>query len=524
MIEDSEVPVLLTQQRLLERIPEQKARVVCIDKKWKLISKYSKKNPAVAVSADNLAYVIYTSGSTGKPKGTLLHHRGLANLTEAQARNFEPQPGDRILQFASFSFDASVWETFMALTTGASLSLAPQEPLMSASALVKVLDEYQITIATLPPALLAVTPAASLPKLHTLIVAGESCPPEVVSKWGAGRRFFNAYGPTETTVCASVYECKGEETERVPIGGPLTNMQVYVLDEWQQLVPSGVVGELYVGGVGLARGYLKRPELTAERFVPNPFSEEAGARLYRTGDLCRYVGEHEGLEYVGRVDSQVKVRGYRVELGEVEEALRRQAGVQEGAVVLAEMGLQRDRRLVGYVVLEAERELVVSEELKKKLRESLPEYMVPAVVVLEEMPLTASGKVDRAALRRMAESGDTGAGVRSTFIAPRTPAEQMLAEIWAEVLGVEQVGIADNFFELGGHSLLATQVISRMREIFNVEVPLRVLFEAPTVEGQVLAITRMQAEQEDADEIASMLEEIKNLPEEALESLLEGQV
>jgi acyl carrier protein len=236
------------------------------------------------------------------------------------------------------------------------------------------------------------------------------------------------------------------------------------------------------------------------------------------------VGGRSGVQYVGRVDSQVKVRGYRVELGEVEEALRRQTGVQEAAVVLAEVGLQRDRRLVGYVVMDEYERGESSEEIREKLRDSLPEYMVPSVVALEEMPLTASGKVDRAALRRMAESGETGAVSRSSFIAPRTPAEQMLAEIWAEVLGLEQVGIADNFFELGGHSLLATQVISRMRDVFNVEVPLRVLFEAPTVEGQVLAITRMQAEQEDADEIASMLEEIKNLPEDALESLLEEQV
>ncbi len=424
--------------------------------------------PVVRLSPEDLAYVIYTSGSTGRPKGVLIPHRGVVNLCRVEHAPYPVGPGDRVLQFASSSFDAAVAELFPALLNGATLYLAPAERLRPGLELVAYLEEHAITHLTLPPAALAVLPEADLPALRVLLSAGEACPAEVVARWAPGRRFYNAYGPTETTVCATYAEVAEVAAAPPPIGRPLANQRVYVLDAVGELAPVGVPGELCVGGVGLAWGYHGRPGLTAERFVPDPFSGKAGARLYRTGDRVRWRSDGQ-LEFLGRLDDQVKVRGFRVEPGEVEAALRAEAGVREAAVVV------RAGQLVGYVVPEPGA-TVTSGALREALGARLPGYLVPAgVTVLEALPLTPNGKVDRGALP--APVWETEAG----YVPPATPEEALLAGIWEELLGVERVGREADFFALGGHSLLATQAISRAAAELGVQLPLRALFEAPTV-------------------------------------------
>ncbi len=433
--------------------------------------------PLSGVTPDSLAYVIYTSGSTGKPKGTLLQHRGLVSLVMAEQRAFALQQGSRVLQFASFGFDASVWEIFATLAAGGTLCLAPQENIFPGPELVKLLQDQAINVVTLPPSALSALPQAPLPALRALIVAGEACPADLVACWGEGRRFFNAYGPTETTVCATVAECRPDGVKPA-IGRPFANTRVYVLDRHLQPVPVGITGELYIGGPGLARGYLHRPELTAERFIPDPFARMPGARLYKTGDMCRWL-PNGMLEYLGRTDHQVKIRGHRVELGELEAALREHPAVAE-AVVLAWEHSLNDKRLVAYVVA-PEGTAGAAAELRGHLQSKLPNYMIPSAFVgLDALPLLPSGKVNRKALPTPSFARLESEGA---YVAPRSLTEELLSDLWVEVLRVERVGVLDNFFALGGHSLLATQLLSRLRSRFGVELPLRTLFEAPTVVG-----------------------------------------
>ncbi|HEX8148765.1 MAG TPA: amino acid adenylation domain-containing protein, partial [Pyrinomonadaceae bacterium] len=404
------------------------------------------------------------------------------NLAAAQASEFGISRGSRVLQFASFSFDASVSEVFTALVSGATLCVERESKVLSGDDLVNVLREREINVVTLPPAVLAVTEAEGLPALETVVSAGESCPAEVAQRWSYGRRFINAYGPTEATVCATMRLCDGLEEEVVPIGLPMANVRVYVLDASLQPVPAGVIGELYIGGGGLARGYLRRPGATAERFIPNPFAAEPGERLYRTGDLARQRQDGQ-LVFAGRADQQVKVRGYRIEPGEVEAALLQHEAVSE-ALVVADGAREGDKRLVAYLVPReesaADRAALVR-EAQQHAKERLPEYMVPSIfMVLDELPLTPHGKVDR---RRLPAPEVTRTDEVTGTNAPRTPVEEMLCGVAADVLGVEEVGINDNFFQAGGHSLMATQLISRVREIFQVNLSLRSFFEAPTVVG-----------------------------------------
>jgi amino acid adenylation domain-containing protein len=476
MLEDSAVPVLLTQDRLRPRLPEH-SQVLCIDTDWAAISQMTPDNPVSGVTADNLAYVIYTSGSTGRPKGVMIEHRGVSNLAVAQSRFFEIKSDSRVLQFASISFDASVSEIVTTLSQGATLVLAPQQVLMPGPGLVSLLRDEAISVVTLPPSVLGVLPHnEDFPALKTLVVAGEACPPELVDRWSKGRRFINAYGPTEVTVCATMGVCHGGP--RPPsIGMPMANMQVFVLDPQRQLVPLGVSGELYIGGVGLARGYLNQPKLTSERFVPHSFSTEAGALLYRTGDRARWLPSGE-VEYLGRVDYQVKVRGFRIEPGEIEAVLREHANVRD-AVVVAREDTGGNKRLVAYVV-GREKPEPSPVELRGFLQKRLPDYMVPSLfLLLEALPLTPNGKVDRGALPapEVNRSGDR----EREYVGPRTPLEEYLQARWQEILGLERVGIHENFFELGGDSIVAAMLIFKLQEAFGEPVYVVSLFKGPTI-------------------------------------------
>ncbi|WP_404370386.1 non-ribosomal peptide synthase/polyketide synthase [Corallococcus coralloides] len=477
MLEDSGASVLVTQGPLLKRFPEAlRSRALCLDVERDALAGESVLAPDSGVGARNLAYVLYTSGSTGMPKGTAIEHRGVCNLVAHEATAYGIGPGSRVLQFASLSFDLSVEEIFTTLCSGGTLVLAPLEDLMPGEPLRKLLRDEALTVISLTPATLAATAPEGLPALRTVISGGEALPPEVVARWAPGRVFLNTYGPTEATVMATLTECTADG--RVPsIGRPLANVRAYVLDARGGLVPVGVKGELHLGGVGVARGYSGRPALTAERFVPDAFSGEAGARLYRTGDVVRWR-EDGTLEFVGRADAQVKVRGFRIELGEVEAALAKLPPVRDAVVVAREDG-PGGKRLVGYVVL---RDGVDANGggLRAALKDALPEYMVPsAVVVLPALPLTTNGKVDRKAL----PAPDLAGSDPREYVAPRTPTEQRLAGLWQELLGVTRVGANDHFFDLGGHSLLATQALSRIRQAFSVELPLRRLFETPTLDA-----------------------------------------
>ncbi len=472
MLNDAQLPLLVTQEALLESLPEHTAQVVCIDRDWGDIAPHPVTNPFSDVQSDNLAYVIYTSGSTGQPKATLLPHRGAYNLAIAQHSAFDMQAEERVLQFASLNFDASVSEIVVTLLNGATLCIPEPETVLVGQALLEILQQQRITLVTLPPSALATLPQETLPELRTLVTAGEVCPADLVTYWAEGRHFINAYGPTEATVCATV--AHGFE-QQPSIGTPIANVQAYLLDALLQPIPVGVTGEVYIAGVGLARGYLNRPALTAERFVPHPFSAEPGARLYKTGDLARYRADGQ-LEFLGRIDHQVKVRGYRIELGEIESALSQHDAIEQ-SVVLASEDDAGSKRLIAYIVT-APNSGPSTNEVRTFLQERLPEYMIPLTFVqLKSMPIGPNGKVDRQALL---QSDATTLPSKETFAAAHTTTERALANIWAQVLRKERVGIHDNFFTLGGDSILSIQIVSQARQV-GIHMTPRQLFQHPTI-------------------------------------------
>jgi len=424
---------------------------------------------------DHAAYVIYTSGSTGLPKGVVVTHRSVANLAQAQADLLDLGPGKRRLQFASVSFDASVSELWTTLLSGAALVVADGSRLVPGRALVELVTGRGVTHVTLPPSLLsAVEAGGGLPDLVTLVVAGEACPPAVVARWSRNRRMFNAYGPTEATVAATVSDPL-TGAGNPPIGRPIANVRAYVLDEMLREQPVGKPGELYLAGAGLARGYAGRAALTAQRFVADPFGA-LGDRMYRTGDVVRRLADGQ-LEFQGRADTQVKIRGVRVELGEVEAALLGLPGVEQVVVLVHGEGV--DRRLVAYVVagVGADAEGLDASLLRRRMAAEVPDHLVPSVfVVLDSLPLTVNGKVDRQAL----PDPGAAAGARE-YEAPVGAMEQTLARLWQEILHVPRVGRNDEFYHLGGHSLLATQLVNRVRTVLKVELPVRDLFETSTL-------------------------------------------
>jgi amino acid adenylation domain-containing protein len=514
LLEDTQVPMIVTQELLEEKLPAHWSYLLCLETEWEEIARESEENPVNGAAPGNPAYVIYTSGSTGKPKGVVVPHHGMSNLSQAQKRLFDVRPGNRVLQFASLNFDASIFEITMALTAGATLCLGNRNDLLPGPPLMRFLTDQGITIATLPPTALAALPQAELPALQTLIVAGEACPAELMDRWASSRRFFNLYGPTESTIWATQVLYQGND--RPPsIGKPIANTQIYLLDADLQLVPFGVPGEIFIGGAGLARGYLNRPDLSAERFVPDSMSRMPGGRLYRTGDIAQFLPDGS-LEFLGRSDAQVKVRGFRIELGEIEAVLSQHPGLSDVAV-LAREDHPGEKRLVAYVVPAGDQSPGV-EELRAYLLEKLPDFMIPAAfVTLEALPLTPNAKLDRKALPAPDSARPQ---LEKQFIAPRTDIEKVLAGIYAELLGVEQVGVADNFFELGGHSLLATQVISRVREFFNVEVPLPWFFKGGTVAELALVVQSFEGNKEQVEKISRALEKLKGMSEEEKRTML----
>ncbi len=433
---------------------------VLLDQVGSALETLDESNLSLPLSPDQPAYIIYTSGSTGEPKGVVLRHRGLCNVSAAQQAAFAVGPTDRVVQFASLSFDASLFELAMALGSGATLVLGSSSALLPGRPLWELLHREKISNATLPPSVLAMLPVEPLPDLRTLIVAGEACSAELVAAWAPGRRFFNAYGPTETTIWATLAECHAGTTPT--IGRPIANTRVYVLDSEMQPVPVGVAGELYIAGAGVALGYLNRPELSAQRFLPNLFDQADEAVLYRTGDVVRWTPEGE-LEFLGRSDHQVKINGHRIELEEIQEVLRRHADVGDAAVIVRQ-GSGGKPSLAAYVVARAGADLSLP-ALRAYLRERLPRYMLPtALVPLESLPLGTTGKLDRTRLPDPATVTVPSPPAEMHSDTPRARLEQTLAGIWSRVLKVDRVGIHDHFFELGGASTQTLEVAELARE------------------------------------------------------------
>ncbi|HEY0605659.1 MAG TPA: amino acid adenylation domain-containing protein, partial [Herpetosiphonaceae bacterium] len=538
MLADAGVDLVLTQQSSAEALATAGVALLYLDHETATIAQQPESPPAAPVHADNSAYVIYTSGSTGVPKGVIVTQRALVSHIFAIRERYQLRVTDRVLQFANVTFDVAVEEIFPTLASGAALVLRPDEPVLPLPDLYALIEREQLTVLNPPTAYwhswveeLAQRTIALPDSVRLVICGGEAIAPERLKSWqqlvGSRVGWINAYGPTETTVSATSYSATGDEaaTAPVPIGRPMDNTRLYILDAALQPVPRGVIGELYIGGERVARGYLNRPDLTAERFLPDPWSGP-GTRLYRTGDLARYRADGN-VEFLGRGDNQVKIRGFRIELGEIEAALARHPAVQ-AAVVVAREDETGDKRLVAYVVenleprtknlepgcpLGAEQENKgtkdqkvtltplacrsgrgaggegLASSLRQHLGQHLPAHMIPSIFVpLDALPLTTGGKIDRRALPVPEQTKAPASG----GIAPRTAVEQRLAAIWSEVLGREQIGVEDSFFEIGGHSLLATRIISRLRDAFAIELPLRKFFERPTIAGLAQAIETAQ--------------------------------
>jgi amino acid adenylation domain-containing protein len=517
MLEDSRAGVLLTQEDLHGRWPAIGAAVVRLDADRETFDRHPASDLEDGPTFEHAAYVIYTSGSTGEPRGVVVRHGGLVNHNLAMASLFDLSPADRVLQFSSLSFDIAIEELFPSWIRGAAVVFRDGQALLGPSEFSHWIAANRITVLDLPTVywhawVEGLTGLGErLPEsLRLVVVGGEKASVRRFADWcaiGGNRiRWINTYGPTEATVVATAFEPPagprtGTELPDLPIGGPIANTQVYVLDAHMELVPLGLPGELYIGGEGVARCYLHRPATTAERFVPDPFGDRPGARLFRTGDKARWRADGQ-LEFLGRVDHQVKIRGFRVEPGEVEAILRRHPGVGETIVVAREDAAGR-LRLVAYLVPRTSPGPDAT-ELQRWLRSALPEYMVPsAFVALEGLPLTPNGKIDRQALP---DAGLVPLDPSAEYVPPRNPLEETLARVWAAVMGLERVGIHDNFFDLGGHSLQSVQLVSRLTAAIGRPVSVKTVFQAPTIAAMAEILEREagQAAANDGADVAAL--------------------
>lgn len=517
MIKGAALNLLLTETRFLKQLPQAAVPIICLDSESGEIAACAPDNPDFDALPENPAYVIYTSGSTGRPKGVVISYGSLAHSTYSRIAYYD-EPVRAFLLLPSFSFDSSVAGLFWTLCRGGKLVIPREESHHDPVYLASLIEEHSVSHLLCVPSLyhlLLENEPERLASLHTAIVAGEVCPPGVVRRHREllpHACLFNEYGPTEATVWSSVFDCSSAVPgNSVPIGRPITNAQIYLLDRSLQPVPMGAVGEVFIGGAGVGRGYLSDPGLTAGRFVPDPLGNAPGSRLYRTGDLARYLPTGN-LEFLGRNDSQVKIRGYRIELGEIETALSDHPAVHQAAVVAGERGL------TCYVALQ-QRRGATAKDLRNHLGAKLPGYMIPSwFEFLDSLPLTPSGKVDRKALSlRLPQEFERS----SPYVAPRTALEEVLAGIFAAVLGRQRVGIEDNFFEAGGHSLLATQAVSRIREALQLELPLRRIFEEPTAAGLAAAILATAGESRRVTRTAELLLALSGVSDQEAAALME---
>ncbi|MCX4881509.1 amino acid adenylation domain-containing protein [Streptomyces sp. NBC_00847] len=479
----SGVRLLLTQRSLADRFTGNDVTVLPMDDDATRATLAARPahRPDISVPPDQLAYVIFTSGSTGVPKGVMVPHRGVGSLTRS-AEQFAQSPDSRVLRFASPSFDVSLLELLMTFDAGATLVLEPRAALVPGEDLARLIRERGISTVLLSPSALSTLAGSELPGLRTVVMAGEAATLELAQQWCEGRDVFNGYGPTEATVLATIARCTADRVP--PLGRPVVGYTVHVLDDTLRPVPFGRQGELFLGGVGLARGYLGQPDVTAARFVPDPSGTESGARLYRTGDLVRWGADGE-LEFLGRTDHQVKLRGFRIELGEIETRLEDHPGVRTAVVLVRGEGA--DRRLVGYAVPAPGGERPTQADLRQWLRDRLPGYLVPELfVVLDALPTSPNGKLDRDALPDPLDPSDGADRERPPLL---DPVEEQVAEIWREVLGIALPGGADNFFEVGGNSLSATRIVARVNQVFGVRLPVRSLFVESTVSGLARSVT-----------------------------------
>jgi amino acid adenylation domain-containing protein len=506
MLQDAQPSVVVTQESLVTCLPAHTAHVICIDSQSEELASEETTNLCSDVKSDDLVYVIYTSGSTGIPKGILIEHRSLVNYVEYARDTYGLRSGERVLQFASINFDASAEEIFPCLFSGATLVLRTDAMLSSTAAFLQKCEEWGITVLDLPTAywhemvLSLGERELTIPEtIRVVLIGGERALPERVNLWrrnvGRSVQLFNTYGPTETTIVATVADLSEIEYNmqvhrEVSIGRPIANAQIYLLNVSLQPEPVGTPGEICIGGIGLARGYHQRSELTAERFIPDPFSDSAGVRLYRTGDLARYLPNGE-LEYLGRVDHQVKIRGYRIELGEIEAILSRHPAVRD-VVVVAREDVPGDQRLVAYIAL-SQSQIVTVRDLHAYLAQQLPAYMIPsAFLLLDALPLNASGKVNRHALPAPDKNRNE---LQETPALQMLPVHQQLIDIWEELLNVRPIGIEDNFFELGGHSLLAVRLVDKIEQVWGRMIPPTTLLAGATIQQLADILVQPAAEQ-----------------------------
>ncbi|QKQ75845.1 non-ribosomal peptide synthetase [Nostoc sp. TCL240-02] len=495
MLEDSGTSVLLTQSFLLDQLPlaslENPCQIICLDEET--FTEVLKENPRHQSTPNDLAYVIYTSGSTGRPKGVMIEHQAIVNLGFAWGKAFQVQHHSRLLQFGSFSFDLSIGEIATTFITGACLYLAKKETLLPSQSLVDFLTHHKISHCFLSPSALSILPQATLPDLQTIGVGGEACTGELVAQWAKGRRFFNCYGPTESTVNAVLALCHPNR-KKPPIGQPISNIRIYILDAQNQPLPPGIPGELCIAGVGLARGYLNRPDLTTEKFIEVELFSKI-ERIYKTGDLARWVSDGN-LEYLGRIDDQIKLRGFRIELGEIEAILLQHPSVKEAIVTLYKT--ESNQSLIAYVT-GINNDLFT--QLKNYLKSRLPDYMIPAqIIVLDELPLTPNGKVDRKSLP--APNGV----IEGLYEPPRNEVEQQLAQVWSAVLEHQDIGIHDNFFDLGGHSLLAIKLLNNIQQVFERQLSLSSLFQNPTIAQLSEQLCNSEVQQSNPDLLSLQLQ------------------